>query len=416
MNNHDIQLDMMIDQLNFVFERCSHSEASATSVSISEHLFDLRIISTTMSIEFGSSITALELSPSSNSKTLILRNSQAKSTPSLNISKLESEVSKRRRISLSINKSLSSFDFQIFRNSKNNDQSMNIVMIDAVAYYRLNFKKHQIAEIKCYFMIISEIDSCLQIYRIQTSLKKVSIEINEVDETFINKLSLNQIKTLLHFDFHDILKTFDQQTAKEFFSHRSYDHKIELTDDFNTIRNRIYLFFYLKLMKLKKYLNENLNKNFIKLNIVFYSSSMLFAIKFNEDFRFCVNYRKLNAIIRRNDYFIFLIDETLIKLIECKYISKLNIIAAFNKLRMHSDSENVITFIIFLETYKYHVLFFDLTNEFFNYQHYMNDILFEYLNDFVQCYLNDVLIYSKIRKKHIRHVRLILQKFQKVEL
>lgn len=406
----------MIDQLNFVLERCNHFEISIIFASISEQLLDFRITSPTMLIEFGNSIIALKFSSSSNSKTLILRNSQTKSTSSSNISKFEFEISKRRFISLSINKSLSSFDSQTFQSSKINDQSMNIVIIDAIVYYRLNFKKHQIVEIKCYFMIIFEIDDCLQIYRIQTNLKKISIEINEIDETFINKLSLNQVKRFLHFDFHDMLKTFDQQTTKKLFFHRSYDHKIELIDDFNTIRNRIYFFFYLKLLKLKKYLNENFNKDFINFSIAFYSSSMLFVIKFNENFRFCANYRKFNVIIKRNDYFILLIDETLIKLIECKYINKLNIIVAFNKLRMHFDSENLITFIIFLEVYKYHVLFFDLINELFNYQHYINNILFEYLNDFVQCYLNDVLIYNKTRKKHTRHVRLIFQKFQNAEL
>ena len=40
----------------------------------------------------------------------------------------------------------------------------------------------------------------------------------------------------------------------------------------------------------------------------------------------------------------------------------------------------------------------------------MNNILFDFLNKFVQYYLNDILIYNKIKKEHIRHVRLILQK------
>ena len=77
---------------------------------------------------------------------------------------------------------------------------------------------------------------------------------------------------------------------------------------------------------------------------------------------------------------------------------------------MHSKNENLITFICSLKIYKYHVLSFNLTNDLFNYQHYMNDILFDFLNEFVQCYLNDILIYNKIKKEHIRHVKLILQK------
>ena len=137
-------------------------------------------------------------------------------------------------------------------------------------------------------------------------------------------------------------------------------------------------------------------------------SSILFVIKFNEKFRFCVNYRKFNVIIKRNDYFIFLIDEILTKFIKYKYITKLNIIAVFNKFRMHSKNKSLITFICSLKIYKYYVLSFDLTNNFFNYQHYMNDILFNFLNEFVQYYSNNILIYNKIKKEYIRYVKLIL--------
>ena len=77
---------------------------------------------------------------------------------------------------------------------------------------------------------------------------------------------------------------------------------------------------------------------------------------------------------------------------------------------MHSKNKNLITFICLLKIYKYHVFSFNLTNDLFNYQHYINDILFDFFNKFVQCYLNDIFIYNKIKKKHIRYVRLILQK------
>ena len=46
----------------------------------------------------------------------------------------------------------------------------------------------------------------------------------------------------------------------------------------------------------------------------------------------------------------------------------------------------------------------------------MNNVLFEYLNDFVQAYFDDVLIYNKTRKKHIEHVRKILKKLIDADL
>ena len=91
---------------------------------------------------------------------------------------------------------------------------------------------------------------------------------------------------------------------------------------------------------------------------------MLFAMKVNENLRFCVDYQKFNVMTKQNQYFLFLIKEIIEKIIECKHFIKLNIIAVFNKFRIHFDSENYTTFITILNIYKYHVLSFDLINEF----------------------------------------------------
>jgi len=102
--------------------------------------------------------------------------------------------------------------------------------------------------------------------------------------------------------------------------------------------------------------------------------------------------------------------------VSCKHLTKLNIISAFNKLWMHFNNENYITFIIALEAYKYKMLSFELTNESIFFQQYMNDILWNFLNDFYQVYLNDILIYSKTRKKHKDHVKLVLNWLREAEL
>ena len=130
-----------------------------------------------------------------------------------------------------------------------------------------------------------------------------------------------------------------------------------------------------KLEKIKKYFIENLFKNFITFNKVLYFLSILFAMKINENLRFCVNYWKFNVIIKRNRYFLFLIEKIIKKIIECKHFIKLNIIVVFNKFRMHFDNENYTTFITILNAYKYYVLSFNLINEFSSFQQYINDVL-----------------------------------------
>ncbi len=171
-----------------------------------------------------------------------------------------------------------------------------------------------------------------------------------------------------------------------------------------------------KLLKVKKYLNENLSKRFITSSQTLYFFLVLFTLKANKDFRFCMNYWKLNVIFKRNKYSLSLIDEIIDKIVNCKHLTRLNIISAFNKLQMHLDSENYITFITALEAYKYKMLSFKLTNESIFFQQYMNDILWNFLNDFCQVYLDDILIYSKMRKKHKNHVKLVLSQLREAEL
>jgi hypothetical protein len=66
-----------------------------------------------------------------------------------------------------------------------------------------------------------------------------------------------------------------------------------------------------KLQKVKEYLEENLKKKFIIFSKVSFASSILFIEKKDDSLCFCVNYRKLNALIKRNRYSIFLINEVL---------------------------------------------------------------------------------------------------------
>ncbi len=171
-----------------------------------------------------------------------------------------------------------------------------------------------------------------------------------------------------------------------------------------------------KLQKVKKYLEENLKKKFITFSKASFASSILFAEKKDNSLRFCVNYRKLNALIKRDRYSIFLIDEVLARIQGSKYLTQLDIIAAFNKLRMSTESENLTTFVTFFDVYKYRVMLFELINESAFFQHYINDVLFDCLHKFCQAYLNDILIYSKTLKKHRTHVKEMLGKLREAGL
>ena len=93
----------------------------------------------------------------------------------------------------------------------------------------------------------------------------------------------------------------------------------------------------------------------------------MFAFKSNGDLRLYVDYRGLNIIIKRNRYLIPFIDEVLTRVAGYKYLTRLDIITTFNKLRIDPESEDFITFIIFLGAFKYKIIPFGLTNNLVSY-------------------------------------------------
>ena len=146
-----------------------------------------------------------------------------------------------------------------------------------------------------------------------------SIRINSAET-----LTCDEILAKLFIEYYDFADVFDRTKADELLPYRSYDHKLEFIDDYDKIgllKSRIYSIFGYKLEQVKKYLNEYLKKGFIVLSYVSFVSLVLFAEKPNEELRFYVNYRRLNAITKRNRYLIPLIDEVLARIQGCKYLT-----------------------------------------------------------------------------------------------
>ena len=61
-------------------------------------------------------------------------------------------------------------------------------------------------------------------------------------------------------------------------------------------------------------------------------------------------------------------------------------------------------------------MFFELTNVFAILQKVFNKTMYDYLDVFVIIYMNDVLIFSKIKKKHEQHIVKVLKRFQEHNL
>ena len=139
---------------------------------------------------------------------------------------------------------------------------------------------------------------------------------------------------------------------------------------------------------------------------------MLFVKKPGGGWRFCVDYRKLNELTKKDVYPIPLIQETLARLARAEVFTKLDIRQAFYRIRLNEEAEDLTTFRTRYGNYKYRVLPFGLCNGPATFQRYINKVLHGILNDFCTAYLDDILIYSNNPLKHEAYVAQVLKRLK----
>jgi len=83
----------------------------------------------------------------------------------------------------------------------------------------------------------------------------------------------------------------------------------------------------------------------------------------------------------------------LTRLLRAKIFTKLDIQQAFYHIRLKEEVEELTTFYIRYGLYKYYIIPFGLCNGPTSFQRFINNVLFNYLDDFCTAYIDDILIY-----------------------
>ena len=190
-------------------------------------------------------------------------------------------------------------------------------------------------------------------------------------------------KSVVPQEYHDFLDVFSKKDSDTLPPHRKYDHKIHLEEEQKPGHAPLYKMSPEELDAVKRYLDSHLAKGFIQASSASYFLPVLFVKKPGGEIRFCVDYRRLNAITKKDRYLILLIEEILAQLEGAKYFTKIDIRQAFYQIRMFEDSEELTTFLTRFGAFKYLVMPFGLCNGPTSWQHLINDTLFDFLHCFV---------------------------------
>lgn len=223
--------------------------------------------------------------------------------------------------------------------------------------------------------------------------------------------------TKLPNHFKDLLKAFDSKEAEKLPPHRGpgVDHAIELEEvDGQKAKapwGPLYSMSRDELLVLRKTLTELLDKGFIRVSNSPAAAPVLFVKKPGGGLRFCVDYRGLNRISKKDRYPLPLIYETLRNISKAKWFTKLDVIAAFHKIRIAEGDEWLTAFRTRYGLFEWMVTPFGLANAPSTFQKYINWALRDYLDEFCSAYIDDVLVYSSgSLSQHREHVRKVLQR------
>lgn len=214
--------------------------------------------------------------------------------------------------------------------------------------------------------------------------------------------------------FEDV---FSPTNAKALAPHREgIDLAIDLQDGKQPPYGPLYPLSPAELEVLREYIQENLDKGFIRHSKSPAGAPVLFVPKKDGGLRLCVDYRGLNAITIKNRYPLPLIGEIMDRVSGSTWFSKIDLKDAYYRIRIKAGDEWKTAFRTRYGHFEFLVMPMGLTNSPAAFQAYINNTLRGLVDRICIVYLDDILIFSKTREEHTDHLRQVCQRLREHEL
>ena len=157
--------------------------------------------------------------------------------------------------------------------------------------------------------------------------------------------------------------------------------------------------------KIEEMVDDMLEKEVIQPSKSPWASPVVLVTKKDGSARFCVDYRKLNAVTKLDVFPLPRIDDSLDSLAHAKYFTTLDLAAGYWQVPMEPHSQEKTAFSTHSGLYEFRVMPFGLCNAPATFQRLMETILTGLARDLCVVYLDDILVIGKTFVEHLQNLR-----------
>ena len=166
----------------------------------------------------------------------------------------------------------------------------------------------------------------------------------------------------------------------------------------------------------KEHIEEMLKKGIIRKSKSPWSSPVVFVPKKGGEIRFCIDYRKLNKVTKKDNHPLPRIDEMLDKFEGSQYFSSIDLASAYWQVEMDEKDIEKTAFITSEGLYECLVMPFGLCNAPATFQRLMHEVLGNLIYTKAPVYLDDIIIHSKTFEQHLKDIEEVFGKLREAKL
>ena len=141
-----------------------------------------------------------------------------------------------------------------------------------------------------------------------------------------------------------------------------------------------------------------------------WASPVVLVKKKDGGVRFCIDYRKVNAVTVKDAFPIPRIDDTLDRLVGAEYFSALDLMRGYWQVEVEEQDRNKTAFTTPFGLYEFNVVPFGLCNAPATFQRLMQMVLAGLQWDICLAYLDDIIIFSSTFRQHLDRLDQVLQR------